>query len=85
MGSYECAIDPSNLEVVIAVGPCRRQTAIRLLLTPGHRHAFSECIAQYAEMCHNRLSPSTEFVSESRTLIKAMERWRCICGYRSGK
>lgn len=53
MGSYECAIDPSNLEVVIAVAPCRRQTAIRLPLTPGHRHAFSECIPQYAEMSHN--------------------------------
>lgn len=78
MGSYEYAIDPSNLEVVIAIAPCRRQTAIRLPLTPGHRHALSECTSQYAEMSHSQLTPSQDFVSESRTLIKANQShtWR---------
>lgn len=78
MGSYEYAIDPSNLEVVIAVAPCRRQTGVKLPLIPGHRHALSECIPGYAEMSQAQMVDSHDFISESRTLIKANQShtWR---------
>lgn len=78
MGSYEYAIDPSNLEVVITVAPRRRQTAVKLPLIPGHRHALSECIPGNAEMGHGQMTHSQDFISESRTLIKANQShtWR---------